>query len=209
MLLKFYKEQWQFLKDHLLKYFLFSLFIFIAINTLVYFLVIVSPESIADIKRGVIDSFGGEEKIKEAIGTKTNSLFYIFKNNMTLSFILLFVGLIPFYIGSLLVFFPNTIMLGVVFGISKIETGSAFTDVWTMLAPHGITELLSIFLTVSLSLFLSHLITKKITSRKRDTILLKKPLLDSIKVFLFLAVPLMLLSITIEAFLTPVLIEMF
>ncbi len=119
-------------------------------------------------------------------------LWFIFSNNVTSALSVLFLG-------TILGIFPlfNAIFNGTILGYvySKAVPIAGFGVIWRIL-PHGIFELPAIFISLGLGLHLgvSFLSRKGLSS-------LKDKLKNSLKVFLALVVPLLMLAAIIESFL--------
>lgn len=208
-MINYYKEQFKYFKGIYLKSLLFVLVIFLVFNMVSYIGIVNNPEEVVNAKKTIVEMLGGMEKLNEVKKTKPITLLHYLKNNVGLLIILLLVGFIPFYIVSFLTFSPNVILLGVVMGISKIERDSAFIDVITTIGPHGITEFISIFTTAALSFHLSHTVTRKIFSKRRKEIFIGGIFLKSLKFFLSVSIPLMVISGFIETLITPIIIHHF
>jgi stage II sporulation protein M len=208
-MVNYYKEQFKYFRETYLKSLLFVLVMFFALNTVTYMGMVNSPDEVAEAKKRLVNLVGGMEKLEEVKKTEHTTLLYYLKNNISMSIILFLVGMIPFYLISFFIFSPNTLLLGFVMAISKIERDSPFTDAIITIGPHGITELISIFTTAAISLHLSHTVTRKMVSKNRKEISVQSQFLRGLQFFLTVCIPLMIISGFIEAYMTPIIIRHF
>lgn len=130
---------------------------------------------------------------EKAIGLNGPDLImFIFNNNIKSAFlgILLgvFFGIMPF-VNAL----TNGLVLGYV--LDKVWHVSGITDLWRIL-PHGIFELPAIFIALGLGIKLGMFIFSK-----RKFYELKRRAYESLKVFLFVIVPLLVIAAIIEGLL--------
>jgi len=141
---------------------------------------------------GVLDNI-----LKEIIDKTVNLngielILFIFSNNVNVSFLVIFLGVI-------LGIFPflNAISNGVVLGyvFSKVYQVSGFANFW-MILPHGIFELPALFISMGLGIKLGLFIFSK-----TPIIELKKRFINSLKVFFFVIVPLLIAAAVIEGLL--------
>jgi stage II sporulation protein M len=138
------------------------------------------------------------DKILKEIIEKTANLsgieliLYIFNNNLLVSFLGLILGVV-FGIFSLITCISNGVVLGYVF--AKIYAVLGFGEFWRIL-PHGIFELPAIFISLGLGMKLGAFIFNK--NPKKEFVYRMR---ESIKVFVFVVIPLLILAAIIEGFL--------
>jgi len=115
---------------------------------------------------------------------------FIFQNNLSVAFISLFSGFI-FAILPIVLLFSNALFVGIISGL--VVNISGISMFWKLL-PHGIFELPAIFISIALGI------------RFGTFIFLKNPLekfkyyfINSIRVFIFIIIPLLLIASFIEA----------
>lgn len=113
----------------------------------------------------------------------------IFKANITSAFFSLFLGLL-LGIFSIVNITLNGTLIGYVIHALWIETG--FTHLWKLL-PHGIFELPALFISWGLGIKLGMFIFTKNPGKE-----LKRRLIQSLKVFLFIVIPLLFVAAIIE-----------
>ncbi len=118
--------------------------------------------------------------------------FFIFNNNVSSSLFGLlfgiFLGIFPIFTALL-----NGIVLGFVLSLSWRISGVA--DFWRIL-PHGIFELTAVFISLGLGIKLGMFLFSKDIKKE-----FRKRFYESIKVFLLIVIPLLLLAAIIEAIL--------
>lgn len=180
-----FKESWLYIKESRSFIYFAILFFFMAFFTA--FFLPTSPTVASYIDQVVREllletqGLGGMELIK-----------FIFFNNLLVSFIAILFGIIPVFI----VFFI-TIFQGYVVGyVSKIVAAEAgILSLWRLL-PHGIFELSAIFISLGLGLKLGLFFISNSPWKE-----LKKRVIRSIEVFLFIVLPLLLTAAIIEGLL--------
>jgi stage II sporulation protein M len=159
-------------------------------------------ETIDEFMRGLVDRMGGEEAIKEKMQNRDSSFFFILQNNLKVSVIVLLSGLIPFYFMTLVVSLPSMAMTGVVLAHANMNGENPALIFITSILPHGFTELTEFFIISSISMALSHQVTKKIFRKKRNRSI-KWQMRANLQTFLILCIPLVIISAVIEAYVTP------
>lgn len=180
-----YKESFNFIKET--KKFIFAIIIIFIIFSFIGFFVPASPE----IENQII-SFIQEliEKTKDM--SQTELISFIFTNNIQSSFF----GMI---FGILLGIFPiiTSIINGYLLGyIAAIATNTeGILSLWRIL-PHGIFELPAIFISLGLGLKLSTFIFQKEKLKS-----LKINFIKSIKTFILIIIPLLIIAAIIEGIL--------
>ena len=121
-----------------------------------------------------------------------NLILYIFSNNLGVAFGTLFFGIV-FGIIPLINVISNGLILGYVF--SKTYAVSGISDFWRIL-PHGIFELPAIFISLGLGLKMGAFFFSK-NPRKE----FNYRIANSIKTFVFVVAPLLVLAAIIEGLL--------
>jgi len=129
---------------------------------------------------------------------------FIFVNNASTCFLSilfgLFLGIFPI---SVLVL--NGFLMGYLAYNAFIERGIAYPI--AALFPHGVIELAAVFLCCALGLRLGISLFKKLTSQSPFNF--NHEFMNSIKIFLYLVIPLLFVAAFIETYITPLLVEMF
>jgi len=177
-----YKKSWNYIKES-------RNFIYIIIAIFLFFVLIgffiPAPESLAEqILRFI------EELLEKTSGMSQGELIrFIFLNNIQSSFFGMIFGVI-LGIFPVITMIANGYLLGFVASLS-VKSGGVL--VLLRLLPHGIFELPAIFISLGIGLRLGTFIfQKKIVKSFRDY------LLNSLRVFLFIVIPLLIIAALIE-----------
>lgn len=138
--------------------------------------------------------------------TKDNfSLFFlIIINNIAASFICVFFGIIPFLFLPALIIVSNGFLLGIIGGVLALKKTSLFIMLISVL-PHGLFELPTLFYGGSLGLYLTLAVSKKILGKPGPSV--KKTFCDTVRSFLFVILPLLIIAAFMEAFVTYAIIK--
>ncbi|HDZ60621.1 MAG TPA: stage II sporulation protein M [Candidatus Pacearchaeota archaeon] len=177
-----YRESWNYIKES-------RNFIYIIIGVFLFFAVIGSvfpvPEAIS---KTILEFI--EKLLKETQGLSQLELIkYIFVNNLQSSFFGLLLGII-FGIIPVLFAAINGYLLGFVLSISVM--GGGLLVIWRLF-PHGIFELPAIFISLGLGLRLGCFIFQKNIPKS-----FRKYFWNSLRVFLFIVLPLLIIAAIIE-----------
>lgn len=128
----------------------------------------------------------------------------LFFNNVTASLLSMLYGLIPFLPLSALALGTNALLLGVFAAIYQ-QQGLGLGAYLVGILPHGVFELTALLLSCTMGLLLCRTGSDRI--RKRDGAAPFFPrVLDCLRVFLFIAVPLLAAAALVEAYVTPALL---
>jgi stage II sporulation protein M len=177
-----YKKSFEFLKES--KIFVFSVIILFFVFVLIGFFVS-APESVAEQIRKFI-----EELLKQTEGMSATELIgFIISNNLQTSFFGMIFGVI-LGIFPLLLIMSNGYLLGFVSKLSVQTDG--FLSLWRLL-PHGIFELPAVFISLGLGMKIGSFIFQK---KKLKSF--KKYFLNSLRVFFFIVIPLLIIAGIIE-----------
>jgi len=182
--LNLYEDSWNYLKES--KNFIYSAIILFLIGIIVGF---IFPSYFSDFFDPII-----RDLIDKTSGLTVNQLiFFIFQNNLIASFLALILGI---FIGVFPIF--NIVVNGTLLGyvLSKaVEVEGIFT-IWRLI-PHGIFELPAIFIAVGLGIKLGFSWFFK--GNKIEE--LKKRFLSSLKVFVAIILPLLIIAAVVEGIL--------
>ncbi|MBD3247368.1 hypothetical protein GF378_01990 [Candidatus Pacearchaeota archaeon] len=182
-----YLESWDFLKESKnFIYFVFGVFILFAL----FGFFIPAPESVAQEIMKII-----QEILEITKGMTTSELIgFIFWNNVKVSFIgmisgILF-GVIPFF---------ETIINGYLLGFVASHTVMAdgIASLWRIF-PHGIFELPAVFISLGIGIRLGLYFFQKKQRQKRNY---KEIIVNSLRLFVFVIIPLLIIAAVIEGFL--------
>lgn len=142
-----------------------------------------------------------KEILGQTEGLNTKELFeFIFTNNLQSSFLGMILGIF-FGIFSFFVIFVNGYLLGFVSEMAVRESGS-FLSLF-LLVPHGIFELPAVFISLAFGLKLGvgffNILRDSFNKNSRDNFI--QDLINSIRSFIVVVIPLLLIAAFIEAIL--------
>ncbi len=177
-----YKSIFDYLKDSK-NYIYFSIFLFLLFVFLGAF---IQPpaeilKKISELIKKLLEQTSGMNQIQLII--------FIFFNNLKVSFLGLFFGAF-FGIIPIILSISNGYLLGIVSALSVKKNGAL---ILLNLLPHGIFELPAIFISFGLGIKFGTFVFEK---NKKETFL--DYFYNSLKVFLFIIIPLLLIAATIE-----------
>jgi len=182
---KEYKDSWNYIKES--KKFIYFIIALFFVFTMAGFFISL-PQSIIEQILNFI-----KELLEKTKGMNQIQLIkFIFFNNLQSSFFGMIFGAL-FGIFSVLATIANGYLLGFVFSLTSSEQG--FSVLWKLL-PHGIFELPAIFISLGLGLKLGTFVFQE--DKKKS---FKKYLFNSLKVFLFIVIPLLIIAAIIEGIL--------
>lgn len=178
-------------------YILFSSFVFLFAVLSGYAFACNFPEETREIIEEMkkFFSISGEE-------TSAEMFLFIFENNViklfTVIFLGIFAGLIP-----LLSLWGNGMILGIFAQIVSQELSWTFFVLGIL--PHGIIEIPVLILSAAIGIRIGKLAIWRIFGRHKN---FRKEFTKAIKFYIVVLVPLLFIAALIEAFITPVLLEM-
>jgi len=168
-------------------YFWFVLFLFFGIGILGYFFPVFFEEWVLNLIKEIMQETEG----LDALGL----IRYIFINNFQSSFFAMlfgiFFGIIPF-----MVLVVNGYFLG--FVANGVVDSEGLLVLWRLL-PHGVFELPAVFISIAIGLRLGvFLIVYRGENKLKE---FRKWLIDALRVFVFVVVPLLVIAAVIEGWL--------
>lgn len=179
-----YQEAWNYIKSS--KIFIFIIIGIFLILALIGFFV-PAPDALSEQIMKFI-----EELLAKTSGLSTVEMIrFIFLNNVQSSFLSIILG-IALGIFPLLTAIANGYLLGFVSSMSVQEGG---VSTLFLLLPHGIFEIPAIFISLGLGLRLG------ILPFKKDKMRFKEHILNALKVFVLIVVPLLIIAAIIEGLL--------
>ncbi|NLY72397.1 MAG: stage II sporulation protein M [Tissierellia bacterium] len=129
----------------------------------------------------------------------------LFLNNLKASVISNLLGIIPFIFLPALVLIVNAGLIGTVFAMGGMGIGLSNPELLIGgILPHGIFEIPALLISISMGLYLSSQVSKKLLRRDHQPIF--KLLTRQLFITLFIVVPLLLLAAFIEARITPMIL---
>lgn len=130
----------------------------------------------------------------------------LFFNNVVAALLSMLYGLIPFLPLGALSIGTNALLLGVFAAIYQ-QQGLGLGVYLLGILPHGIFELTGLILACAMGLLLCRTGTDRLL-RSKEALPLWPRLLDCLRAFLLLVAPLLLLAALVEAYVTPLLIDL-
>lgn len=182
---KEYKNSWKFIKKS--KNYIYIIIGIFILFSLIGFFIQPTPEIEAKILEFI------KELVEKTSGmSQIELILFIFLNNLQSTFIALITGV---FFGAIPIFasISNGYLVGFVGNAVTQEQG--LIALWRLL-PHGIFELPAIFISLGLGLKISSFIFKKQKTKK-----LKKYLIQSLKTFILIVIPLLVIAAIIEGIL--------
>jgi stage II sporulation protein M len=179
-LVRNYKASWKYIKDS--RDFIYSTILVFAIFAAVgFFFPFFFNEQILDFIKEILEKTEGM--------SQGELIWFIFSNNIQSSFFGMILG---FFLGifSVLIAVANGYVLGFVSELVVTEAG--YLALWRLL-PHGIFELTAIFISLGLGIRFGTFIFQK---KKGEAF--KNYLWESLRVFIFIVVPLLVIAAIIE-----------
>lgn len=135
-------------------------------------------------------------------------MVFLFIKNTRAAFLLLILGFIPFGIGTAFLIGSNGALVGFVLLAGEVMNGQAFEMFVFGILPHGITELIAFLLASAIGFKLTIATTRKLRTEDLDgslEVVWKR----SVRIFLVVIVPLLVVSAFLEAYVTPLILNMF
>ena len=155
------------------------------------------PKETQEIIKELEEFFSASEKM-----TSLEMFLFIFENNViklfTVVLLGIFAGLIP-----LLSVWANGMILGIFAQIISQELSWSFLVVGIL--PHGIIEIPVLILSVAIGIKMGKIAIWRIFGGEKN---FRKEFTKAIKFYILVLVPLLFIAALIEAFITPVLLEM-
>ncbi len=174
--------------------------------TCLYYLAFLhNPEIMEKVWKSIGERFR-EAGLLSAIGKDPLLLaIKIFYINMRTTFIFTMLGFIPFFLGVLPFLMTISVLLGVSLALA-VTKGYGFMTFIKLTAPHGVFELIAVIYGVSLGVYFSKEMTKKILARHGGNSIPFTQLMKSVpRSYLLVILPLLALAALIEVFATPLL----
>lgn len=180
-----YLQSWKFIKES--KNFLYFILVGFFVSALFGFFVPASEAMQEQIKQFIM------ELLEQTVGLSAFGLTkFIFLNNLNSSFLGMIGGII-LGIFPVFVCIANGYLLGFVGNMAVAQDG--FLTLWKLF-PHGIFELPAVFISLALGMKIGTFILQK-----NKWISLKEYLWNSMRVFIFVVIPLLVVAAFIEGYL--------
>ncbi|MBC8570210.1 stage II sporulation protein M [Zongyangia hominis] len=193
----------QFFRKELSKIFWFCLIGFLLCFFAVFLVFYFQPELSQNLMNELSEMFASKNIYTSTGGISFLSLFF---NNARASLLMTAVGLLPFLFlpGWILAF--NAAIVGIAAGAS-LNIGLSPASLTMGLLPHGIFEIPALCLAAALGIYLCKELVKKLIGRS-ELSSFGGVFLSILRFFLCVVLPLLLVAALMEAFVTPLLMEL-
>ncbi|MFC5712867.1 stage II sporulation protein M [Thalassorhabdus alkalitolerans] len=203
---EFYQKEWEKAKDIYKLPFLIVFILTLAIAAGGYIFLISNPP----IVHAAMEQLGAQfENMGAGPDAEHSTLFWVIVlNNLQVSFFVLILGFIP------VLFLPalSPVITGLSVSVVLAFTQAAGENPLSVFAlgilPHGIIEMIGLFLCSAAGIYISLSIAKKIFSPNRDSIELTLRIGQAFKTYFGVVVPLIIIAALIEGFVTPHFLDM-
>lgn len=152
---------------------------------------------------------GLEDKGFESENTKAETLVRVIFNNVLLSLIMVLIGLVPILVLPLFTTVMTFFAVGLVTAIFEQKIGKGFELLFFGILPHGLLELVAFVISSSIGIRLSYFVLKKLIMIKRKEVKLKTIVALSMKSYLAVVVPMMVVASILECFVSPYILKFF
>ena len=207
--MNFIKEQYfqvgKFLRSKILWIFIILSFVFLGVSVLLYFVLLEHQEMVVALFKQFTEAILSKDILGADGRISSGSLFF---NNLQATTISILLGFMPFLFLPVWVILVNAGSLSVVFAMIKM-TGAASIGKMIIfgILPHGIFELTALFLGISLGFYICKTLCI-IVCKSNSGIRLKDELINVLRTYLLIIVPLLIIAALIESYLTPLLINL-
>ncbi|WP_062352887.1 stage II sporulation protein M [Bacillus kwashiorkori] len=200
-----YKEQWISFKNYYWKYFVIMLLLFIFSSLGVYYLVKNNEELVLSVMKEILTLFE-EKNLLSPDQTSLQLAYGLFLNNSLASLLIFLTGIIPIFLPSIGIIVLNGGIIGIVLAFINMTGQSVASTLFASVVPHGIFEIPAIVLSGALAFYVTIGIYRKINDANFS---FKQVLWNACKTFIFVCIPLLILAASIEAFITPWIMDQF
>lgn len=206
--MNFIKEQYlqigEFLKSKILWIFITLSLVFVGVSVLLYFVLLGHQEAVGALFKAFTEAILSKDILSADGSIASGSLFF---NNLQATTMSILLGFMPFLFLPVWVILINAGSLSVVFAMVKM---TGVVSVGKMIVfgilPHGIFELTALFLGISLGFYICKTLCI-IVCKSNSGIRLKEELINVLRTYLLIIVPLLIIAALIESYLTPLLIN--
>lgn len=130
----------------------------------------------------------------------------LIKNNGIACIVSIIIGFFPFIFLPILTLLLNGFLVGVTLGFGQTVYNMSIIKVFVFgILPHGIFEIPSLIISISMGLYLCLNITKKIIGKTSEKI--SNILIEYIRIFICIILPLLIIAGLVESYITPTLLK--
>lgn len=205
MLKKQYKQLHQFYCSEFKPDLIITGVSFLALIVITFLIGYIKPEfagNIVELFAQQVEALG----VQEADGSISAALLFI--NNTRAMLVSLFYGLIPFIRLPILPLGMNAALLGL-FGAYYLNNGYSLLAYAFGIIPHGIFEIPAMIISLACGLYLCRCITENVRSKEKQKGIVGETVKQTLRVFVFHVVPLLIVAALVEAYITPYIFNQF
>lgn len=173
MLRDLYAQEWEHFRQDYKKSFWTIMLVSLVIAVVFYMLIVKNPQTVKELLATLAQAF--EAKGIKSGGTSTYFFWTIFKNNVQATFLSVLVGIIPLIILPAFSAIITISTISILLASVAIQNQPWINILVYGILPHGIIEMIAIFLSGSVGIFLSLTVFRRLFSRNPIIIPLKKP----------------------------------
>ncbi|WP_018921804.1 stage II sporulation protein M [Salsuginibacillus kocurii] len=201
----FYKEQWEQFKNKYLMAFLVAMIVSLVAGIGVYAFLLANS-GLLEMVMGELEAQFSDLGVQSDTGHQ--ELFWvILLNNLQVSLLVVLLGFIPIVVLPLLSPIATAGSVSVVMAYVQIHGGESPLPLFvTGILPHGIIEMVGLFLASAVGIVLSIDTAKKLFTEARRDIRLSESIHQAFKMYIGVVAPLIVLAALIEGFITPLLL---
>lgn len=205
MLRDFYAQEWEHFRHDYKKSFWIIMVVSLLIAVVFYLLIVQNPQTVKELFTTLAQAF--DAKGIKSDGTSTHFFWSIFKNNAQATFLSVLIGIIPLIILPAFSAVVTISTISILFASVAIQNKPWIDILVYGILPHGIIEMIAIFLSGSVGIFLSVTVFCRLFSPNRHRYSIRKAGFQSLKTYILVILPLVLLAALIEGYVTPILIH--
>jgi stage II sporulation protein M len=208
MIKELYLQEWERFKKDYVKIFLLIMVISLTASLFFYFFLVANEEITMMGMEQLVEVF---EELGMTPGMSQLEMFnLILMQNLRASLVTIALGIIPIVVLPLASPALTTISVSVVMAFVKIQEGNVLNTVLYTILPHGVVELPALFISGSVGVFLSLNVLRKIFPREdEEEVQLQPIIVQAVRTYFLVIVPLIVVAALLESFLTPVLAQRF
>lgn len=199
-----YRMTFTFLKQRMGKANLLMCVLFVVICAGSWVLAYSQEELMSSVMKMIIDMFNSKDVL---VANGNISAVGLIVNNLEACLISALLGMIPFLFLPMVSLVMNGAIIGVM-GAFMQYGGVPMTAFAAGLIPHGIFEIPALLLSMALGCYICWQITKKMIGKNPELNMLDLAL-PVLRIYILIIVPLILIAGVVEAYITPMVMNMF
>ncbi len=194
---------------HKTKFYIF-LGLFIALCAISYVVVILILQDNLELQQAIFEYINETfSSINESVQVEgQNMSLALLENNIIATVTMIGLGGIPFLFLPIFSFVLNGVLIGIVGGFINVVGGFSVTYFMAGIIPHGIFEIPALIYSFTLGIYFCLSFTKYIVKHDSGVNMIKV-LVDVIRGFVLVCVPLLIIAALVEGYITPLVLSMF